>query len=115
MNNIINIKSHGNIAIITLDCELDASVSEKIKEHIQQEINDDIQSFIINMSQVPFVDSHGVGLFASLLKNAYARNGVLSFSGVEGQPESLLKLVGFNDKLVNYYKNTEEALQALSK
>lgn len=110
---MINVIIEGKVAIINLDCELDASISDQIKTHINNEINEDIQSFIVNMEHVPFVDSHGVGLFASLLKSAYARNGVLSFSGVEGQPESLLKLVGFNDKLVNYYDNTEEALQAL--
>ncbi len=98
----ISIERKGNDTLIRFSQDLDAATVPEYRTAIDTNIDDKDIHFIVDISNVTFIDSHGVGLFVSLLKKAHNRHGKLSFQGAQEQPLSVLKMVGFNNDLVEY-------------
>ena len=88
---------------------IDASTVEQIKPALVDKIPPNCGNIVIDMQHVDFLDSHGVGFFVSLMKRANRNGGQICFASAEGQPASVLNMVGFNSQLVTYCKNTQEA------
>ena len=88
---------------------IDAAMVEKVKPVIQNGLPSDCARLIIDLEKVDFLDSHGVGMFVSLLKKVHHNQGKLYIAGTEGQPASVLQMVGFNGPLVRYCANANEA------
>ena len=114
-NNIMTIKQNGPATIIKFSGELDAASIPELRHRIDKEIDEKISCFVLDIKEVPFIDSHGVGLFVSILKKAHSRNGKLSFCGAQEQPVSILKMVGFNNGLVEYFDNLETYIAVMSR
>lgn len=108
------IERRGNLVILRFLCELDASRALQLQGAIKNLLTNDTASFIVDLQDVPFLDSHGVGIFAALLRHAHGKGGVLAFCRAEGQPKSVLKMVGFDD-MVQYYATVEAAIHVLQK
>jgi anti-anti-sigma factor len=66
-------------------------------------------NIIIDLRRVEFMDSHGVGFFASLLKKTHNNKGCLIFVGAAAQPAAVLNMVGFNSPHVTYCDNIQQA------
>ena len=98
----ITIERQGKDTLIRFSSDLDAGTVPECRSLIDTTLDDTDTSFIVDISKVIFIDSHGVGLFVSLLKKAHNRNGRLTFRGAQEQPLSVLKMVGFNNDLVEY-------------
>ena len=109
------VEKNGSFTIIRFNCDLDASIIPEIRKEMNEHKELNNTSFIVDLSAVSFLDSHGIGLFASLLKKAHSNNGQLAFSGTDGQPKSVLNMVGFNNNIVKYYTNPEQAIEELNK
>lgn len=88
---------------------IDASTVEAIRPTLLEKLGDRQSDIVIDMRKVDFLDSHGVGLFVSLLKRASKGGGKLYIAGSEGQPASVLQMVGLNEKLVTHCTSVQEA------
>lgn len=106
---IFEIQNRPDHCLIRFFGFIDASTVEKARPALQAGLPAACPDIVIDMAQVSFLDSHGVGLFVSLLKRVHARGGRLVVAGAEGQPASVLQMVGLNSALVTYCKNAQEA------
>ncbi|HYD18127.1 MAG TPA: STAS domain-containing protein [Patescibacteria group bacterium] len=93
---------------------VDASTVLSARPALQQEAPPSCVNFVVDLSEADFLDSHGVGLFVSLLKRAHANRGRIVFAGATGQPESVLQMVGFNGELVTYVESLAAAEELLA-
>lgn len=89
--------------------DLDAETVENIRPVLQAQLPDTCANIIVDLQRVDFLDSHGVGLFVSLLKRCHRNHGRLFVAGATGQPASVLKMVGLNASLVTYCSSRDEA------
>ncbi len=94
--------------------DLDAATVEHIRPALQAQLPQECVQIIIDLENVGFIDSHGVGLFVSLLKRVHRRGGRLLIAGAGGQPAAVLKMVGLNGALVSYCPDRQTALQMLA-
>ncbi len=101
-------------ALLRLGGFVDAAAAEQIKPVLQHQLPAGIGNIIVDLTGVEFLDSHGVGLFVSLLKRAHMNNGRLVLAGAAGQPGAVLQMVGFNGALVVYTRSMEDAVKALT-
>ncbi len=101
-------------ALVRLGGFVDAAAAEKIKPVLQQQLPVGTGNIIVDLSGVEFLDSHGVGLFVSLLKRAHMNNGKLVLAAAGGQPAAVLQMVGFNGALVLYVRSMDDALKAFA-
>lgn len=112
--NLFEIQSKNQFLTIRFFDFVDASTVEKIRDATQNKIPSQAKNFIIDLKNVNFIDSHGVGFFVSLLKQAHKNNGRLFFTGANGQPASILEMVGFTGHLVGYADSEAEAREKIS-
>lgn len=107
------IENRYRYALIRFSGFVDASTVVKARPVLQQNIPATAKNFIVDLSAADFLDSHGVGLFVTLLKRAHANRGHIIFAGAGGQPLSVLQMVGFNGELVEYKDDLASAETAL--
>lgn len=107
--NIFEIQNKPGYCVIRFFGFIDASTVEKTRTALQAGLPASCPNIVVDMAQVNFLDSHGVGLFVSLLKRVHVRGGKLVVVGAEGQPASVLQMVGLNNALVTYCKDANEA------
>lgn len=93
--------------IIRFMADLDAASVPACRSTIDAGLTEADTTFVIDIGKVEFIDSHGVGLFVSLLKKAHKKNGRLTFLNAQEQPLAVLKMVGFNTEIVDYRSTTE--------
>jgi anti-anti-sigma factor len=94
---------------------IDAATVQQIRPALQRQLPEHSANLIVDMREVGFLDSHGIGLFVSLLKQAHKKKGRLAFAAAKGQPSSVLKMVGFNGGLVSYCPTLNHAYALFAK
>jgi anti-sigma B factor antagonist len=115
LKSAFHIRTEPQHAVITFTGYVDASSVEEAKPALQRLVPVACPNIIVDLAGVEFLDSHGVGLFVSLLKRAHANNGKLYFAGAGGQPASVLSMVGFTGSSITYCKTAGEAEGLLQK
>lgn len=109
IGNIFEIQPAQDYTLIRFYGFIDASSVLQIRPALQRQLSDDATNLIVDMRDVGFLDSHGIGLFVSLLKQAHENKGRLVFAAAKGQPASVLRMVGFNGGLVSYCATLNDA------
>ncbi|MBI1216511.1 MAG: STAS domain-containing protein [Alphaproteobacteria bacterium] len=108
----LSVHNEDDYVLISFSGFIDASVVQMARPVLLEKVPPTCGHIIIDLAGVDFLDSHGVGLFVSLLKRAHANRGHLYFAGADGQPASVLRMVGFsNGDLVSYSADAKEAAQ----
>ncbi|MDY0008124.1 MAG: STAS domain-containing protein [Bdellovibrionales bacterium] len=113
--NIFEIQPTADYTVIRFYGFIDASTVQQIRPALQRQLPDYSANLIVDMREVGFLDSHGIGLFVSLLKQAHKNKGRMAFANTKGQPASVLKMVGFNGGLVSYCPTLNDALALFAK
>lgn len=114
INSTYDIENRDNYALIRFGGFVDASTVVQARPLLQTRVPPTARNFIVDLAAADFLDSHGVGLFVSLLKRAHANRGHIIFAGAAGQPLSVLQMVGFNGELVQYVESLPAAEAALA-
>lgn len=114
-SNIFELQINPDYTLIRFFNFVDALTVDRVKPTLQEKIPAGCKNIIIDLRDVNFLDSHGVGLFVSLLKQTHRNKGRVVFAGAGGQPASVLQMVGFNGALVTYCPTIDEAEIQLKK
>jgi len=91
---------------------LDASVAPEFKKTMLDLVNEGNKLLVLNLGEVDFVDSSGLGVMVSILK-AVGKEGDMSICGVKDPVMSLLKLTRM-DKVFRIFATEDQASEALS-
>ena len=102
------LQKENNITIVTLKGEIDVGSAPQLKELVQQLIDDGDVQILIDLSDVPFMDSTGLGIFVNAYKQLQRAGGVIKFAN----PQEVLRKVFSitqTDKVFSIFESTEEA------
>lgn len=113
IQNNIKVEQRGKTTVVYLSKEIEAENIPAFRDEFAKQAQDEFTNIVVDLSAVTFLDSMGVGLFASLFKKSKKKNGNFVFAGADGQPRSVLGMVGF-DELVTYYDSVDQALKNLN-
>jgi len=103
----------GDILIAkVLDARIGADVASRFKEAMIGYVKGGNRAIILDLSEVTFIDSSGLGALISCLK-LIGQDGELVLSGTRGTVASMFKLTRM-DKIFRMFKQTDEAVTALS-
>lgn len=94
----LKIRKNNDVYIIDVLGEMDLYNSYKIKELVMKMVEKSVQKFCINMEQVDYIDSSGVGALIyinSTLKNLGRKLVISNVHGSVKKVIELTKLVGF--------------------
>jgi len=108
----IKLRRSDTIYVIDVLGEMDLYNAFKLKEVVRKMIEKKIRKYVINLDQVPYIDSSGIGallqVFADIKKNGLS----LTITGVKGSVRKVIELT----KLAQYFPivaDLELALQQL--
>ena len=99
------------LVVKLVEKRLDAHISVVFKEKLVGFVNDEQKNIILDLSDVEFIDSSGLGAIVSALKHIGSTGGSLSICGLQDATLSMFKLTRM-DKVFNIYPNENEALAA---
>ncbi|TYO99578.1 anti-sigma B factor antagonist [Geothermobacter ehrlichii] len=88
---------------------LDAHNSGELKTQMLNLFEEGKNNLVVNLEEVRFVDSSGLGALVSGFKNASARNGSLKLCGLQPQVKSMFELTRLH-RVFEIYPNADEAL-----
>ena len=105
----LKIRKNGDVYIIDVNGEMDLYNSYKLKELVMKMLEKNVKSFIINLEQVDYIDSSGIGALIYICSTIKKMNLKLYISNIHG---SVKKVIEFT-KLMGYFpiaNSVEEAL-----
>lgn len=107
---MVNILERGAVVLIEVKEErLDAHNSGNLKTQMLSLFDDGKHELVIDLKEVRFVDSSGLGSLVSGFKNASARNGNLKLCGLQPQVKSMFELTRLH-RVFEIFPTAEEAL-----
>jgi len=106
-------KSAGSVTVVNIfEQRIDARIAADFRDSMAHLINDGNHNLVVDLSEVDFVDSSGLGAIVSSSK-ILGRKGDIVLSGIRPSVMSLFKLTRM-DKVFRMFENEEEAVKALS-
>ena len=102
-----------NQVLVRLSGRLDATTSSEVKAILKRQIEAGQFQIIIDLQDVPFIDSSGLAALVSGLRLAREKGGSVVLSGVQSQAHIVFRLTML-DRVFVIYPTPEEAQQNLS-
>ncbi len=110
----IDITEANGVTLLALVNErLDAHNSDQVKAKIREVFESGAKDVVVDLSEVSFIDSSGLGAMVSGFKNAISHHGRLALSGLQTQPRSMFDLTRLT-RVFDIYDNAESALGSFS-
>ncbi len=96
------------LAVLHLTGRLDLASASNFRNQVTELLRDGVSVVILDLAEVPFVDSSGLGAIVACLKAARQISGDLRLAGAQEQMRSLLELTTLISVL-RPYSTIEEA------
>jgi anti-sigma B factor antagonist len=107
----LKIRRNKEIYIIDILGEMDLYNSFKLKELLMKMIEKKIERFIINMEDVEYIDSSGIGALIFISSTIKKMNLRLAITNIHGTVKKVIELT----KLTNYFPITPTLEEAIRK
>ncbi|TDO85265.1 SpoIIAA-like anti-anti-sigma regulatory factor [Halanaerobium saccharolyticum] len=101
-----------NKAVLKFEGEVIFDNSNQLKEEAKQMLskNEKVNSLVIDLGSVPYLDSSGVGVILSLFKFMRNRNGALAVAEANEKIKRVFDVTKLRE-IIPVYAGVEEAMQ----
>lgn len=110
----MNIKtelSDGISVLFIKEDRLDANNSEDLKGELRRLFDSGAKDLVIDLKEIHFIDSSGLGALVSGYKNASIIHGSLKLSGLQTQVKSMFELTRLH-RVFDIFTTVDDALQS---
>lgn len=110
----MNIKtehSEGVAVLFIREDRLDANNSEELKGELRRLFDGGVKDLIIDLKDIHFIDSSGLGALVSGYKSASLIHGTLRLSGLQSQVKSMFELTRLH-RVFDIFPTVDDALQS---
>jgi anti-sigma B factor antagonist len=94
MNIKIELLEHGRTVEVRLSGEIDAYTAPKLRDALFPLSEEGQVLMVVDLSDVDYMDSTGLGVFVGVFKNIRANNGELKLVGLSGRLSRLFEITG---------------------
>lgn len=94
MNIKIEILEHGGSVEVRLSGEIDAYTAPKLRDALFPLSEKSRVYMVVDLSDVVYMDSTGLGVFVGIFKNIRINNGELKLVGLNGRLSRLFEITG---------------------
>lgn len=99
----------GRTVLTVLEERLDASNSAELRDAILRQLEPEGRQLVLDLSQVSFIDSSGLGALLSGFKTANLRSGTLVLAGLQPRVQSMFELTRLH-RVFEIFPSTAAAL-----
>lgn len=107
----MELESIGNIKMIRLGARLDAVTGGALNEMISELINDGSENILIDMGDLQFISSYGLGVLASSSKRIRGRGGRLKLARMSDEVKVPFEITGTLPHF-EVFDNCEKAIKS---
>jgi len=107
----LKVRKFSSTYIIDVNGEMDLYNSYKLKELVLKMIEKKINLFIINLENVDYIDSSGIGALIFICSHIKKLNMKLQISNIHGSVKKVIELT----KLMGYFPISNSIEEAISK
>lgn len=101
----------GNNLIVKLKGELDHHTSEEVRKRIDEKyFNNNLLNIIMDLRELNFMDSSGIGLIMGRYRNCKDKKGKISIVSTSPYINRILKMSGLL-KLIKIYDSIDDAIK----
>jgi anti-sigma B factor antagonist len=105
----ISVSERDGASVVALTGRLDLLSAAQVKARLAQEAGAGLKRLVVDLGDVSFIDSSGLGALISALKAARVAGGDLRIARPSDQARVILKLTTL-DRVMKPYASVEEAL-----
>ena len=107
----LKIRKSDNVYIIDVNGEMDLYNSYKLKELVMKMIEKNVQLFAINLADVGYIDSSGIGALIYICSTIKKRDLRLAIANIHGSVKKVIELT----KLSGYFPICDSLEEAILK
>ena len=107
----LKIRKSGTTYIIDVNGEMDLYNSYKLKELVMKMLEKKVQYFIVNLENVDYIDSSGVGALIYIRSTIKKMNLNLQIANIHGSVKKVIELT----KLMGYFPISGSVAEALKR
>ena len=107
----LKIRKSGETYIIDVNGEMDLYNSYKLKELVMKMLEKKVERFIINLENVDYIDSSGIGALIYICSTIKKMNLKLVITNIHGSVKKVIELT----KLMGYFPITQSIEEALER
>lgn len=107
----IQMREEGSIAILTLSGRLDLASGSTLKEYVKRLAEKNITSVHLNLADVEFINSSGLGALVSIMKEIRLLKGRLTLSNLASYVQEIFEITQLSH-IFEIYSTEEEAMAA---
>jgi anti-sigma B factor antagonist len=108
----LKIEENGNVVLMVVKEErLDAHNSDHLKQELARLFEEGKTRIVVDLKEVRFIDSSGLGALVSGFKNASSRQAGLKLSSLQNQVKSMFELTRLQ-RVFDIYPTVDEAIEA---
>lgn len=97
--------------ILRLTGRLDAASVKTLKENVNALVKKEVNSIVVDMSDVDFIDSSGLGSLVSCLRLVNKENGDIRLSSLQDQIRALIELTRLH-RVFQIFDDCETAIKS---
>ncbi|QGM96787.1 STAS domain-containing protein [Methylocystis parvus] len=106
--NLSTIKQNGKMVISVKEPRVDAHNSAELKDRILKILEGGERNLVVDLEEVEFIDSSGLGALLSGYKNANLRSSGFALSGLRPRVRSMFELTRLH-RVFDIYPKLQEA------
>ena len=104
-------RTEGISVLFVMEDRLDANNSEELKAELRRLFESGTKDLVIDLKQILFIDSSGLGVLVSGYKNASILHGSLKLSNLQSQVKSMFELTRLH-RVFDIFMTVDDALQS---
>jgi anti-sigma B factor antagonist len=108
--NLVNETRNDVVILYVKEERLDAHNSADLKSAVQKLFEDGKKNVLVDLKDVRFIDSSGLGALVSGFKNAISHQGNLKLSSLQSQVKSMFELTRLH-RVFEIFPSTAEAIE----
>jgi len=110
----MNLKTEQNGKVLVLlvhEERLDAHNSDELKIEVNRLFESGTKNLLVDLKEVRFIDSSGLGVLVSGFKNASTHQGSIKLCSLQTQVKSMFELTRLH-RVFDIYQTIDEALES---
>lgn len=110
----MNLKTERNgtiMVVVVREERLDAHNSDELKSEVNRLFESGSKDLLIDLKEVRFIDSSGLGVLVSGYKNASTHQGSIKLCSLQTQVKSMFELTRLH-RVFDIYQTMDEALES---
>jgi anti-sigma B factor antagonist len=102
-------RQEGQVTVISLNGDLDVTSAPELRDLLQQLIDEGKTQFLLDLGEVGFIDSSGLGIFVNAYKKVRSAGGAVKLANPQESVRKVFSLTQ-TDKVFSIYDSLEDAL-----